>query len=87
MGYVLVSHAAWRQRPPGLGMIMPTGIGREELRTLTGQGAQLVEVLPAGDYEWAHLPGAISLPLKELEARNGQLDWSRPVIVYCQDWY
>ena len=68
-------------------MIMPTGIGREELRTLTGQGAQLVEVLPAGDYEWAHLPGAISLPLKELEARNGQLDWSRPVIVYCQDWY
>jgi len=68
-------------------MIMPTGIGREELRTLTGQGAQLVEVLPAVDYEWAHLPGAISLPLKELEARNGQLDWSRPVIVYCQDWY
>jgi len=68
-------------------MIMPTAIGREELRTLTGQGAQLVEALPAGDYDWAHLPDAFSLPLKELDARSGQLDRSRPVIVYCQDWY
>jgi hypothetical protein len=28
-------------------MVMPAGIGREELRTLTGQGAQLAEMLPA----------------------------------------
>ena len=64
---------------------MPTGIGRDELRTLTAQGAQLVEVLPAEDYEWAHLPGAVSLPLKELHAVAGRLDRSRPVIVYCHD--
>jgi rhodanese-related sulfurtransferase len=60
-------------------------IGRDELQTLTGQDAQLVEVLPADDYEWAHLPGAVSLPLKELDDRTGQLDRSRPVIVYCHD--
>jgi rhodanese-related sulfurtransferase len=70
---------------PGLRVIMPTVIGRDELQTLTGQDAQLVEVLPADDYEWAHLPGAVSLPLKELDARTGQLDRSRPVIVYCHD--
>ena len=64
---------------------MPTVIGRDELRKLTGDGAQLVEVLPAEDYEWAHLPGAVSLPLKELDGRAGQLDRSRPVIVYCHD--
>jgi rhodanese-related sulfurtransferase len=57
-------------------MVMPTGIGRDELRALTGQGAQLVEVLPAGDYEWAHLPGAVSVPLKELDARAGS--WTGP---------
>jgi hypothetical protein len=62
-------------------------IGRDELRALTGQGGQLVEVLPAGDYDWAHLPGAVNLPLKELDARAGQLDRSRPVIVYCHDGY
>jgi rhodanese-related sulfurtransferase len=64
---------------------VPAVIGRDELRKLTGDGAQLVEVLPAEDYEWAHLPGAVSLPLKELDARAGQLDRSRPVIVYCHD--
>jgi rhodanese-related sulfurtransferase len=42
-------------------------------------------VLPAEDFEWAHLPGAVSLPLKELDAVAGQLDRSRPVIVYCHD--
>jgi hypothetical protein len=46
---------------PGLGIVMPTGIGRDELGELTGQLAQLVEVLPAGDYDWAHLPGAVSI--------------------------
>ena len=77
----------WRVAKQGLGISMPTGIGRDELRTLTGQGAQLVEVLPAGDYEWAHLPDAVHIPLKELDARAGQLDRSRPVIAYCHDWY
>ena len=64
---------------------MPPGIGRDELRILTSKGAQLVEVLPRDEYEWAHLPGAVSLPLKELDEGMGQLDRSRPVIVYCHD--
>ena len=64
---------------------MPTPIDRDELRKLTDQGAQLVEVLPTDEYQWAHLPGAVSLPLKELDDGVGQLDRSRPVIVYCHD--
>ena len=65
---------------------MPTRIGRDELRELTGQGAQLIEVLPADDYDWAHLPGAVNLPLKQLDVGARQLDRSRPVIVYCNDF-
>jgi rhodanese-related sulfurtransferase len=76
-----------RAAEQGLEITMPTGIGRDELQALTGQRAQLVEVLPADEYDWAHLPGAVSLPLKELDARASQLDRSRPVIVYCHDWY
>jgi rhodanese-related sulfurtransferase len=76
----------WRVAEPGLAIVMPAGSGRDELRELTGQGAQLVEVL-ARDPDWAHLPGAVNLRLKELDARTGQLDYSRPVIVYCRDWY
>jgi rhodanese-related sulfurtransferase len=64
---------------------MPTVIERDALQALTGQGAQLVEVLPADEYDWAHLPGAVNLPLKELDAKASQLDRSRPIIVYCWD--
>ena len=68
-----------------MGIIVPTVIERDRLRALTAEGAQLVEVLPADDYAWAHLPGAVNVPLKELDAGTGQLDRSRPVIVYCHD--
>jgi rhodanese-related sulfurtransferase len=64
---------------------MPTGISRDQVQALTGQGAQLVEVLPAKEYEWAHLPGAVNLPLKQLGDGMEQLDRSRPVIAYCND--
>jgi rhodanese-related sulfurtransferase len=64
---------------------MPTAVTREQVRDLVAAGAQLVEVLPAGEYRGAHLPGAVNLPLKELDARTEQLDRSRPVIVYCHD--
>ena len=61
-------------------------IRREEVRRLLDQGVQLVEVLPAKEYREDHLPGAISLPLRALEAEaRSVLDASRPVIVYCWD--
>src|SRR5215212_9396059 len=57
------------------------------LRELLDEGAQLVEVLPAEEYEEEHLPGAISIPLKKLDAETtAKLDKSKPVIVYCWDY-
>jgi rhodanese-related sulfurtransferase len=65
---------------------MPRRVDRGELRKLLDQGAQLVEVLPANEYEEDHLPGAINLPLRELEAKaRAVLDPGRAVIVYCWD--
>jgi rhodanese-related sulfurtransferase len=64
---------------------MPAWIGRDQVAALTGEDAQLVEVLPADRYRWAHLPGAVNLPLKELDGRLAELDRSRPIIVYCRD--
>ena len=62
-------------------------IDREELERLIADGAQLVEVLPREEYEEEHLPGAISIPLKELDAGSvGVLDRDRPVVVYCYDY-
>ena len=65
---------------------MPTEIDRKKVQSLVQQGAQLVEVLPADEYEEDHLPGAISLPLSHLETEAVErLDRTRPVIVYCWD--
>jgi len=67
---------------------MPTGIDRNEVqRLVSDQSAQLVEVLPRDEYEDEHLPGAINIPLKELNRQTvQQLERSRPVIVYCWDY-
>ena len=65
---------------------MATGIGLAELKRLLSEGAQLVEVLPVAEYAEEHLPGALNIPLKELDATSvGPLDRSRPVVVYCWD--
>jgi rhodanese-related sulfurtransferase len=66
---------------------MPTAIARDEVRRLVAGGAQLIEVLPSVEYEDDHLPGAINIPLKELNRETtGKLRKDLPVIVYCHDY-
>jgi rhodanese-related sulfurtransferase len=61
-------------------------IDRHEVRRLIDRGAQLAEVLPKEEYDEEHLPGAISLPLRSVEAEATTiLDRDRPVVVYCWD--
>jgi rhodanese-related sulfurtransferase len=65
---------------------MPQTVTRRQLEDLVNEGAQLVEVLPEDEYIEEHLPGAISLPLRQLTREAAErLDKSRPVIVYCWD--
>ena len=67
---------------------MPRAIERNEVqRLLDEEHGQLVEVLPPEEYEDEHLPGAINIPLKTLDAVTArQLEPQRPVIVYCYDY-
>ena len=65
---------------------MATRIELAQLQELVDGGGQLVEVLPAAEYADEHLPGATSLPLKQLDGTTAaQLDPARPVILYCWD--
>jgi len=62
---------------------MPTSITRAELDELIRHGAQIVDVLPPAEFAEYHLPGAINIPLKELDASTtGQLSKDKPVVVY-----
>lgn len=66
---------------------MGISIDISEVQRLTDGGATLVDVLPEEDYRQLHLKGALSLPLEDLNAESAeQLDRSRPVIVYCNDF-
>ena len=66
---------------------MYTRTDRDGVRELVEQGAQPVEVLPAPAYDEQHLPGAISLPLAELDRHtSARLHRDEPVIVYCYDY-
>ena len=66
---------------------MPRLTDRDGVQRLLAEGAQLVEVLPRPEYEEEHITGAVSLPLKELNRETAsQLDRTRPVVVYCNDY-
>jgi rhodanese-related sulfurtransferase len=65
---------------------MPREVGRDEMRSLIAEGAQLVEVLPAEEYDQEHLPGAVNIPLKGMTREStASLRPDLPVIVYCYD--
>jgi len=65
---------------------MPTAIMRDDVRALLARGAQLVDVLAAEEYAEEHLPGAINIPLKTLDAASTvRLRKDGSVIVYCHD--
>jgi rhodanese-related sulfurtransferase len=66
---------------------MPNDVGTDEARRLHDLGAQFVEVLPRQEFDEEHLPGAIHVPLRKLEALAPELlDRARPVVVYCWDY-
>ncbi len=67
---------------------MPSQIfSATEVKRLLEEGAQLVDVLGQDEFEHDHMPGAINIPLKQLDERTaGRLDRTRPVLVYCNDF-
>jgi rhodanese-related sulfurtransferase len=59
---------------------------RQEVQELIDKGAQLVEVLPPDEFEEDHLPGALNIPLRDIEtAPEHKLERNVPVVVYCWD--
>src|SRR5215218_10930371 len=69
-------------------MTETTLITRAQLRELIEADADavtIVEALPAGYYEEAHLPGAINIPHTEVRALAPELlpDKDAAIVVYC----
>ncbi len=66
---------------------MADAINRDEVQTLVHNGAGVVEVLGAKEYEHAHIAGAINLPLAQINRESASaLIGDRMVILYCYDY-
>jgi ArsR family transcriptional regulator len=60
-------------------------VGREDLLARVAEGGvTLLDVRPADEFSQAHLPGAINLPLKDLESRLAELDPATEIVAYCR---
>ncbi len=63
---------------------MVTSTDRTELlRLIDEENAQVIDVLPEGEYTESHIPGAISIPLRRLNTETvSVLARDKPVVVY-----
>jgi phage shock protein E len=56
-----------------------------EARRLVDAGAHLVDVRTPDEFMAGHIPGAVNIPLQELEHRLRELEpKGQPVVVYCR---
>ncbi len=63
-------------------------VSRKELRQRSKDGlVTVLDVRPAEEYESGHIPGAINVPLKEIEKYMADLPRGKDVIAYCRGAY
>jgi rhodanese-related sulfurtransferase/DNA-binding transcriptional ArsR family regulator len=63
-------------------------VSREELLEKSRAGVVTVlDVRPPDEFALGHLPGAVNIPLRELEARLAELDGGQEIVAYCRGPY
>ena len=63
-------------------------VTRADLLDLVRDGLiTVLDVRPADEFALGHLPGAVNLPLSDLQARLEELDPAREVVAYCRGAY
>ncbi|WP_054955216.1 ArsR/SmtB family transcription factor [Paenibacillus dakarensis] len=64
------------------------GVSMEELEQLIESGeVTLIDVRPRDEYDAAHIPGAISIPIEELAEQFISLPTNNKVVAYCRGQY
>jgi len=64
-------------------VIVPT-VEVEEFQKLLAENAQIIDVRTSEEFEKYSLPDSIHIPLNELEANSGKINFSIPVYLLCQ---
>jgi rhodanese-related sulfurtransferase len=61
--------------------------GEELLRRVRDGEVTVLDVRPAEEYRAGHIPGAISVPIADLERRIAELPKDREIVAYCRGPY
>ncbi|WP_067620550.1 ArsR/SmtB family transcription factor [Alicyclobacillus acidiphilus] len=64
----------------------PLSIEQLESRLQSGD-ITLIDVRPKEEYDFCHIPGAISIPITELEKRLSSLPRDKDIVAYCRGAY
>lgn len=59
----------------------------ELIKRLAAEDVTVLDVRPADEYMAGHIPGAICVPLPELESRLSELPTERQIVAYCRGPY
>jgi rhodanese-related sulfurtransferase len=63
-------------------------VSREELARRAQAGdVTVLDVRPAEEYQAGHIPGAVSIPIAELERRLAELPPDKQIVAYCRGPY
>ncbi len=63
-------------------------VSREELLERSREGlVTVLDVRPADEFALGHLPGAVNIPLADLEAQFANLDPEQEIVAYCRGAY
>lgn len=55
-----------------------------EVRTIAPRQLQMVDVRSPSEFASGHVPGAVNIPMDQIEARLGDLRSDVPVVLICQ---
>jgi phage shock protein E len=62
----------------------PSGAERVVVKEKIQQGALVIDVRTPSEFSAGHYPGALNIPLQDLDGRLGELgDKKRAIVVYC----
>lgn len=77
--------AAGQARAAYLGPEDTDQVTREELLERVSAGsATVIDVRPAEEYATGHIPGAVSIPLDQLDTRLAELPADAEIVAYCR---
>lgn len=60
---------------------------KELLKRVRSDQVTVLDVRPQDEFELGHLPGAVNIPFRELEARLSELDPDVEIVAYCRGPY